>query len=365
MNIAIDISQIAYEGTGVGRFVEGLTRSILSFDTENRWTFLFSSLRQHLDPEIRTLIAEKHQKLSEYKLPPTALAFIWNTVHRMKAEKLVGRQDWLITSDWTEPPSKMPKATIIHDLAFIRYPETVHPKIRQTQSERIAWVKKESQVVFADSEATKQDIIELLRIPEKKIVVNYPGVTIVSVTEEEVGETKKKYGLFRPFILTVGKIEPRKNLGRLLEAFKNIGENDIDLVVVGQQGWDTETSKEQSAAKNIRFLGYISETDLVSLYRSCLFFVYPSLYEGFGYPVIEAMLAGAAVATSDSSSLKELGAPAALLFDPKDTGAIGSALVKLIHDRETRENFAKKGIMRSREYTWEHYYHTMLSALHL
>lgn len=365
MNIAIDISQIAYEGTGVGRFVEGLTRSILTFDTENKWTFLYSSLRQHLDPEIRNLIAAKKQAIREYKLPPTALAFIWNTVHRMKAEKLVGRQDWLITSDWTEPPSRLPKATIIHDLAFIRYPETVHPKIRQTQAERIAWVKKESRVIFADSQATKQDIIELLTIPENRITVNYPGVRAATVSESDIQAAKQKFGLAKPFILTVGKIEPRKNLGRLLEAFRNIRNDDIDLVVVGQQGWDTETSREQSAAKNIKFLGFISETDLASLYRSCLFFVYPSLYEGFGYPVVEAMQSGAAVATSSTSSLKELGADAALLFNPKDTAAIRDALVLLVKDEKIRENYAKKGIMKSREFTWERYYNTMLSALHL
>lgn len=363
MNIAIDISQIAYEGTGVGRFVDGLTRSILDFDHDNQWTFFFSALRQKLDPAIYRLIKDKGQRLYQYRLPPTALSFIWNTVHRMKMEKLVGRQDWIITSDWTEPPSRMKKATIIHDLAFIRYPETVHPVIRKTQQGRISWVQKESQLIFADSEATKNDIERLLHIPENRIVVNYPGVAILEVAADTRADALKKLGLKKPFILTVGKIEPRKNISRLISAFKALKRTDVDLVVVGQQGWDVETSKEQSATESIRFLGYVNETQLSALYRSCLFFVYPSLYEGFGYPVVEAMMAGAAVATSDTSSLAELGGDAALLFQPEQVDDIRRALDKLLADQKTRENYAKKGIMKSRQFTWECYFRKMMSAL--
>ena len=126
MKIGLDISQMVYEGTGVSRFVHGLIQGILTHDNQNEWFFFFSSLRQRIDPKIKQLIGQKHHRLFEYKLPPTTLSFVWNTMHRMKVEKLVGNLDWFISSDWTEPPSNMKKATIIHDLVYLRYPETVH-----------------------------------------------------------------------------------------------------------------------------------------------------------------------------------------------------------------------------------------------
>lgn len=363
MNITLDISQIAYKGTGVSRFVNGLANAILEYDMTNRWTFFYSSLRQELSPEIKRKIHHKKHHLAEYRLPPTALSFLWNSMHRMKIEKLVGNADWIITSDWTEPPSRKRKATIIHDLAYIRHPETVHPLIRKTQQKRMHWVKKESAIVFADSEATKNDIVELLDIPEKKIYVNYPGVELIGADKDTIADTLRKHHLVKPFILTVGKIEPRKNLRRLIDAFKKINGGNVDLVVVGAQGWDTETSKKQSEERNIRFLGYVSETELSALYRSCMLFVYPSLYEGFGYPVVEAMIAGAPVATSRTSSLLELGRDAAMLFDPEDVTEICDAVSKLVHDHTLRDFYAKKGIMKSQEFSWKRYYDKMISVL--
>ena len=196
MKIGIDISQIVYEGTGVGRFVNGLTDSILQFDKTNQWTFFFSSLRQNLNPQIKKSIKKNGHRLSEYKLPPSALSFLWNTMHRMKVEKLVGNLDWFITSDWTEPPSHMKKATIIHDLAYLKYPETIHETILQTQKQRMNWVKKGSKIIFADSETTKHDAIQLCGLEEKKIFVNYPGAF-----PKSSAEIKNLRFELKPFIL--------------------------------------------------------------------------------------------------------------------------------------------------------------------
>lgn len=363
MKIGIDISQIVYEGTGVGRFVHGLTNSILEFDTVNKWTFFFSSLRQNLKPQIKNAVKKKGHILLEYKLPPSALSFLWNTLHRMKVEKLVGKQDWFITSDWTEPPSHMKKATIIHDLAYLKYPETVHGTILKTQRQRMSWIKKESSIIFADSETTKRDGIQLCGLDEKKIFVNYPGVQFPESLAVEITRTHNRFGIRKPFILTVGKIEPRKNLKRLIDAFIQINNPSIDLVIVGHQGWDKETSKKQSQSKNIKFLSYITDTELSALYSSCLFFIYPSLYEGFGYPIVEAMKCGAAVATSDSSSMREIGQDCAYLFDPKNTDELGLSMRKLIEDVDLRNKLKKQGIMRSRDFSWKSYYDKMMGIL--
>lgn len=363
MNLGIDISQIVYEGTGVGRFVHGLTNSILEFDTLNKWTFFFSSMRQNLNPQIKKLIKNKNHHLLEYRLPPSALSFLWNSMHRMKVEKLVGKLDWFITSDWTEPPSHMKKATIIHDLAYLKYPETVHGTILQTQKQRINWVKKESAIIFADSETTKHDAVHLCGLDEKKIFVNYPGVQFPESSSVEITRTQARLGIKKPFILTVGKIEPRKNLKRLIEAFARLNNIAVDLIIVGQQGWDKETSKKQSQSKNIKFLNYITDAELSALYSSCMFFIYPSLYEGFGYPIVEAMKCGAAVATSDSSSMSEIGQNCALLFDPKSTDELRLSMRKLIEDVDLRNKLKKQGIMRSRDFAWKSYYDKMMDVL--
>ena len=363
MRIGIDISQIVYEGTGVGRFVNGLTEAVLHFDLGNEWTFFFSSLRQNLNPQIKDAIANKDHRLLEYKLPPSALSFLWNSLHRMKVEKLVGKQDWFITSDWTEPPSHMKKSTIIHDLAYLQYPETIHSTILKTQKQRMSWIKKESRIIFADSETTKNDAVQLCGLDEKKIFVNYPGVEFLKSTAIDIAQTHMLFGLKKPFILTVGKIEPRKNLKRLIDAFTQLNNSVIDLVIVGHQGWDTETSKKQSQSNNIKFLSYITDIELSALYSSCLFFIYPSLYEGFGYPIVEAMKCGAAVATSDSSSMGEIGLKSALLFDPKNTNEMSSSMKKLIEDVNLRNKFKKQGIMRSRDFAWKSYYDRMIDVL--
>jgi glycosyltransferase involved in cell wall biosynthesis len=281
----------------------------------------------------------------------------------MKVEKLVGKLDWFLTSDWTEPPSCLKKATVIHDLAYLRYPETVHPTILKTQRQRMEWIKKESSVVFADSETTKSDAVHLCGLDEKKIFINYPGVQFPKSSETLVNHVKTRYRLERPFILTVGKIEPRKNLKRLIHAFDKMNNSKIDLVIVGHQGWDTEISKRYYQSENVKFLSYIPDDELSALYASCLFFIYPSLYEGFGYPVIEAMGCGAAVATSDTSSLSEIGRSHALLFDPKSTEELELSMRKLVIDGALRNNLKKQGIIRSRDFIWRDYYRKMIDVL--
>ncbi len=359
MRIAIDISQIVYEGTGVARFTRGLVETILDQAHGHDWVFFFSGLRRSLDPEIVTAIAKKKCTLVRLPIPPSALSFLWNRLHVLSIDAFVGQVDWVITSDWSEPPSRAKKATIVHDLAFVRYPEAVGAQIKRTQSSRLEWVARESQVVFADSKTTKEDLVELLGLPQQKIVVNYPGVAIGEATHLAVEQTREKYHLVSPFILTVGKVEPRKNLKRLFEAFSEISKKNVDLVVAGPPGWE----KPRETPKNVRFLGYVTDLELAALYSSCLGFIYPSVWEGFGYPVIEAMKQGAPVATSKTSSLGEIAGEAALLFDPLNVNEIEQALQKLIDDDTVRRTLTKKGLAQAKKFTWENYYQKMISTL--
>src|SRR3989344_3411545 len=368
MKIAIDISQIVYEGSGVTRYTRNLVESLLQYDQKNEYTFFFSSLRRTLNKEIETNINNKY-KLKKYRLPPTVLDFLWNRLHVVPIDYFVGDVDLILTSDWTEPPSSSKKLTVVHDLVFLKFPETLHKKIVEVQKRRLYWVKKESTRIIADSHNTKQDLVELLAIPQERIDVVYPAVITNPQKSHEKTRVVKKYRLTKPFILTVGKIEPRKNVGRLISAFLKTKLPDIDLIIVGNKGWGADyyqsylqrqTTINSKSAKNIRFLGFISDNDLYALYQSALFFVLPSLYEGFGLPVIESMQLGCPVAASNTSSLKEIAGDDALLFNPYDEEQIAGVLVKLAQNENLRATLKEKGLKKGGEFSSKQFAHSLL-----
>lgn len=367
MKIGIDISQIAYQGTGVARFTQGLVNAILEYDKKNDWVFFFSSLRRTLPSDLETKIINKGFSLIKWYIPPTLLSFLWNDLHQISKCYMLhvtcyNDLDWFITSDWTEPPLKINKATIVHDLVYLRYPETVDKKIRQTQEKRLSWVKKESKIIFVDSYATKKDLIDLLQIDPHRIVINYPGVSVSNLTQSKIKKVLDKYRLEnQKFILTVGKLEPRKNIKRLIETMKQWNNKTLDLVIVGPKGWEDLNFKFQML--NVKWLGYVNDQELYSLYSSCLFFIYPSIWEGFGYPVVEAMKFGTPVACSNTSSLKEIANDAALLFNPNDVNEIAYSINQLIQNKKLRDELSKKGLKRSQLFTWKRYYNTFIKTL--
>ncbi len=361
MNIGIDISQAVYQDTGVGKYTIGLVNGILDYDRNNSWTFLYFSLRADLSPELLTKIKSFRHRLIHIPFPPTFLSFIWNILHIIPVEIFTGKLDLFITSDWTEPPASCSKMTIIHDLVYLRYPETVHKTILETQKQRMKWVQKESSHIIATSHATKADIISLLAIPENKISTIYAGIDIISVTQEVKDEVLRKHKIKEPFVLAVGKIEPRKNIARLIDAFSMIKEQGWSLVIVGPQGWD-EKSKENKN-KSVQFTGHVSEVELHAFYELCSFFVFPSLWEGFGHPIIEAMKHKKAVITSNTPSLLEVGNGNAQLCDPLSTESIKNAILLLMINEPVRMVIANDGYEYSQKFTWELYIKKLLTVI--
>ncbi len=360
MNIGIDISQVAYEGTGVGRFTAGLIETILECDKTNKWTFFFSSFRGRIDEELLKKIKRSSHRFVRLPFSPTMLSFLWNTLHIVPIETFTGPLDVFICSDWTEPPSACRKATIVHDFAYIRYPETVHKTILETQKKRMDWVKKESTYIITPSKATQADVSSLLSIPLSKITPLYSGVVIERPSKTTLDDVAKKYNLTKPFIMSVGKQEPRKNISRLIDAFTMMKKDDWDLVVVGPSGWDEKNNHD--AYKSVKFTGYVTETELHALYGLCQFFVYPSLWEGFGYPVIEAMMHKKAVAASRNSSLVELVEGQGVLFNPSSIDEISNALTTLMDDIRLRSALAEKGYTYSQAFTWKRYYEGLMNV---
>ncbi len=172
MRIGIDISQIAYEKTGVSDYLRNLIQTLTELDKKNEYVLFFSSLRKSL-PKLS--IHNSKVTIKRFRFPPTILDFIWNKLHILSIERLIGDVDVFITSDWTEPPSSSKKATIIYDLVVYKNPEETAKKIIDVQKRKLEWVKKESKIIFCISEATKKDAINVLGIPENKLKVIYPG----------------------------------------------------------------------------------------------------------------------------------------------------------------------------------------------
>lgn len=357
MNIGIDISQMVYEGTGVARFTYGLVEAILENGSGHSWHFFFSSLRRRPSKNLMERIQKAGYSFHSFFFSPTMLSFLWNDLHLIDIRTLVGPLDWFISSDWAEPPGSLKKASVVHDLAFKRFPETVHPKVRSIQEKRLRWIEKETTVVFADSEATKQDLVTYYHMKPERIVPNHPGITLRTHEKTSEAVLYHRFQIAKPFILFVGKNEPRKNLDRLMRAFTNMNRDDIELVIVGPAGWGRLYS-----APGVKVLGYVTDADLYGLYTSCLFFAYPSLWEGFGYPVVEAMFFGAPVLTSNSSSLVEITGEAAVHCDPLHIESIEQGMRLLIKDKKVRTILRKRGKERSTRFTWKRYYKTLIAS---
>ena len=183
MRVGIDISQIAYEGTGVSGYLKRLVEELLKIDGENEYILFFSSLRKKfLISNFKFLnksqIQNPNLKIKEFRFPPTLLDILWNRLHVFPIEWLIGDVDVFVTSDWTEPPTiKAKKATILYDLIVHKYPNETDRKIVEVQKRKLKWVKKESDLIFCISEATKKDAMEILGIEEKRLKVIYPGVS--------------------------------------------------------------------------------------------------------------------------------------------------------------------------------------------
>lgn len=179
MKIGIDISQIAYEDTGVANYLQKWVESLVALDTKNEYVLFFSSLRKSV-PEFVKKLAEKKKSnvtVKIHHMPPSMLDVFWNRLHIMPIEDLIGPVDIFISSDWTQPPTKLAKkATILYDLVIYRYPEEMDIKIVHTQRRRLNWVKKECDIIFCISESTKQDAIDILGIETERLKIAYPGV---------------------------------------------------------------------------------------------------------------------------------------------------------------------------------------------
>lgn len=362
MKIAIDISQIVHGGTGVATYTDQLVRNLLKIDRKNEYILFGISLRKfNLFKNYLAELQLSHHNLDGqfFHIPPKIGEFLGNRLHTIDIENLLDRIDIFHSSDWIQPPSKAKKVTTIHDLVVYKYPEVSHPYIVETQKRRLKWVKKECDRVLVDSVSTKKELIDNLQFNQEKIEVIYPGLSekYKPVGNEQITRIKQKYGLYDDYILAVGTIEPRKNIKGILSAFEKLMKHTListrrkplELVIVGKFGWGEKIQH----TKYIKILGFVDGNDLPGLYSGASMFVFPSFYEGFGFPVLEAMACGCPVITSNCGSLREIAGEAALIVDPQLPEDIALKMTQLFIDQDLRKDLVKKGNINAANFNWE------------
>jgi glycosyltransferase involved in cell wall biosynthesis len=267
--------------------------------------------------------------------------------------------------DFVLPPTWRARTVLtVHDLSFLTTPHTSDPALRRYLMDAVPRSVARADRILADSESTQRDLVRHLSVEPERIRVVYPGVgpEFQPLDSQAVGGVRARYGLDGPFVLSVGTLQPRKNYPLLIEAYGRLREldpalGDVSLVIAGGRGWLYDeidaTIERLGETARVRLLGFVPEEDLPALYNAAAAFAMPSLYEGFGIPVVEALACGTPVVASNVSSLPEAGGDAALLVPPDDVAAVADALRRLLTDRELRATLRQRGFAHAQRFTWE------------
>jgi glycosyltransferase involved in cell wall biosynthesis len=260
--------------------------------------------------------------------------------------------------------SPIPTAISIMDLSYLFYPELFRKRDLYQLTKWTQYSVKKAGRIFTISNASRDDIIKAYSVPKKRLVVTYPGIKpFVTLTPQVYTTTmlQQSFGITRPYFLFVGTLQPRKNIVRLIEAFslflQKSDDQAVDLILVGKKGWLYEeilsAPKTYGVLKNVIFLDFVSDDALPTLYKQAIAFILPSLYEGFGLPVLEAMKYGCPVITSNVSSLPEAGGDAALYVDPEDVHDIAKKMIQIREDKTLRKSLIAKGDKQAGRFSWE------------
>jgi glycosyltransferase involved in cell wall biosynthesis len=304
-------------------------------------------------------------------IPARAMYMIWNGLRFPAVETLLGGMDVYHATNYFLPPSRRARRILsIYDLAFLVQPEWSSPKIVGPFSRSVRRFAHEADLLLAASESTRNDIVKLLDVPEDKVRVIYGAAnpSLKPVPRDEAQRVvAERFGIRDPYVLFAGTIEPRKNVLGLIRAFRALTKSlPHQLVLAGTVGWNAESTlsaiRDPGLAGKVVLTGFVSFDELSALYSAADVFVFPSFYEGFGLPVLEAMTCGCPVIASNASSLPEVGGDAAMYFDPSDVEGISDAIARVVSDADLRSSMIAAGHDQANRFSWRSCAEATLSA---
>lgn len=368
MNIAIDGRPLLHERSGVGCYTYQLIRKLLREKSgHNFYLYGLPGHKNYVYIPRKAGINGLEQILNFPE--PIQVPFPFRKVTRIMsglAGRLGKRHDIdviLWTNFFGEFSEKCRSIITIHDMAHHYYPQFITPGMERNLPIYLKDQAHRSDLILCVSENTKRDVVKLLDVPEEKVWVTYNGIgeQFRPLNEQmAIGVLCERYKLPARFILFVGTREPRKNLPKLVEAYNILYSRyriQEYLVIAGGKGWKNEslyqTIEELKLENRVIFTGYVPDADLPGLYNAATVFAYPSLYEGFGIPVVEAMACGVPVVTSNVSSLPEVAGDAALLVAPEDPEQLASAIYRILEDRGLSNKLREIGIQRAKKFSWQ------------
>lgn len=355
--ISLEIQWAVGPKTGVGWYIFNIVKGLVQ-NNKNDYTAEFINFmnRHNVKEQINYDIKIKQNKFIPYK------------VYNILTQKLKISHNFLMGTksdiyhffNFTIPKNIKGKVIItIYDTVFFSAPETMDDMKAISEYKYAA---ERSNLIITISESAKSDIIKHFNVDEKKIQIVTPGIDLqrysYNYTDIELENIRKKYDLPKSYILYLGTIEPRKNIERIVKAFKNYKKevNDgLKLVIVGKKGWKYDDIMKliESMGTDIIITGYIDEEDKIPIYKLAQIFVFPSLYEGFGMPVLEAMASGTPVVTSNISSMPEVAGDAGILVDPFNENEIFEAYKQILSDKKLQKEMIEKGLEQAKNFQWK------------
>ena len=360
MQITIDLSPVVHRKAGLATYARNLAEHLLTLDRANEYAaFHYGIGVAPLPPSLNHLpLTTVPWDARRWRLTVAAQYFTGGSMDRT-----MSKTDLFHATEHLLPPLRATRTVFtFHDAIYALFPEYHLPLNRLFLGLMMPRFLRRANAIIAVSECSKRDAMRLYNIASEKITVIYEGVNPALRPVDDlnrIADVRARYAKNQPFILCVGTIEPRKNISALVDALKILRARGLPhrLLVAGRKGWLYQSTfdhvKQSGMESQVDFLDYVPDADLAALLSACDAFVFPSLYEGFGLPPLEAMACGAPVVCSNTSSLPEVVGDSALLFNPRDVGEIANAIKRVITDRTLQDELRAKGIAQAKKFSWE------------
>ncbi len=356
MKICIDIQSAVAQRAGVGRYTDQLVRGLIKYAANEELSLFCFDFKNKGTPFDSENITQKKVKY----LPGRAAQLAWKTIKWPPFNYFAGKHDVYHFPNFFLPPLSYGKSVVtIHDMSFMRYPEFAEKKNLQFLTRHVQNTVDKADAIITDSQFSADEICELLKVDTSRVFPIHLGINngFSAPSTEIKQKTLSRLKLNRPYLVTVGTVEPRKNIPFMIKVFEQLTDYDGELVIAGMLGWKCDDIlniiKTSLAADRIRYLSYVEDADLSSLYAGADSFITTSFYEGFGFPPLEAMACGTPVISSSGGSLAEVLNAGACVVDSFNIDEWTVALTKLLTDSAYNKALREEGPAHAAKFNWK------------